>query len=56
MADEEKKGEGEVEGGDAADQEKKDKDRGCCDKFSECLVISFQKTAACITKTLGGIA
>lgn len=56
MADVEKK-EGEGEGGDnKADQEAKGKDRGCCDKFSQCLVICFQKTTSCTTKTLGGMA
>lgn len=39
MADaEKKKGKG---GDDKADQDSKDIDRGCCDKFSECLVICF---------------
>jgi hypothetical protein len=54
MADAEKK---EGEGGDdESDQDSKDKDRGCCDKFSECLVICFRKTTSCITRTLGGMA
>lgn len=56
MADKEEKpaeGEGGGEGDDAAAAEKK---RGCCDKFSECLVLGFQKTAKCITSTCGAMA
>ena len=56
MPDEEKGGDkGEdAKGGEGEKNEDgtpKVEKRTCCDKFSECLVLGFQKTAKCITNT-----
>jgi hypothetical protein len=55
MADKEEKP-ADAEGGAEDDAAAAEKKRGCCDKFSECLVLSFQKTAKCITTTCGAMA
>jgi hypothetical protein len=61
MPDEEKGGDkgADDKGGEGEKNEdgtpKKVEKRGCCDKFSECLVLSFQKTAKCINKTCAAI-
>jgi hypothetical protein len=55
MADKEEKP-ADAEGGGEDDAAEAEKKRGCCDKFSECLVLGFQKTAKCITGTCGAMA
>ena len=57
MPDEEKgEAKGEEGKGDGEEGGKKtEPKRGCCDKFSECLVLSFQKTATCITNSCNAV-